>query len=157
MSDKPKDRAHKAIMQNRRARHEFEIVSTLEAGIVLQGTEVKSLRAGKANMQDAYVIFPDNHKNDMYVTGLHINPYEQGNRENHEPLRLRKLLVHAKEAVKLRTQLQEKGMSLIPLSMYFAGSIIKMEIGVGRGKKLYDKRAATKERDVKRDLQRMKF
>ena len=157
MSDKPANRAHKLIMQNRRARHEYEIVSTLEAGIVLTGTEVKSLRAGKVNMQDAYAIFPNNHNDELYVTGLHISTYEQGNRENHEPLRLRKLLVHAKEAVKLRTQMQEKGMTLVPLSMYFAGSTIKIEIGVGRGKKLYDKRASIKDRDVKRELQRMKF
>ena len=151
------DRSKKLIMNNRKARFEFEIVDTIEAGIVLQGTEVKSLRAGKVNMQDAYAVFPNKENDELFIIGMHISPYEQGNRENHDPLRKRKLLVHQREAVRLRSAVQEKGLTIVPLELYFSGPYIKVLLGVARGKKLHDKREATKERDVKRELQRMKF
>jgi len=138
-------------MANRKARHEYEILQTLEAGIVLTGTEVKSIRAGKVNMPDAYAAFPSKKSNELLLLNLHISPYEFGNRENHEPLRPRKLLLHESELRKLRVMIEEKGLTLIPLAMYFSGAVIKVEIGVGRGKKLYDKRQSEKEKASRRE------
>jgi SsrA-binding protein len=147
----PKDRTIRQIMANRKARHEYEILQTLEAGIVLTGTEVKSIRAGKVNMTDAYAAFPSKKSNELLLLNLHISPYEFGNRENHEPLRPRKLLLHESELRKLRVMIEEKGLTLIPLALYFSGAVIKVEIGVGRGKKLYDKRQSEKEKASRRE------
>ncbi len=149
-----KDRVKKTIAKNRRLRHDFEILKTIEAGIVLQGTEVKSLREGKASLQDAYAYFPNKDNEELVLINLHIPPYKQGNINNHEPTRTRKLLVHHKEAVKLRTAIQEKGYTLMPYSLYFSGRYVKVELCVVRAKKKYDKRETVKERDSERNIQR---
>lgn len=148
------ERKEKTILVNRKARHDFEITQVIEAGIVLRGTEVKSLREGKCNVQDAYAWFPNNTNNELYLLNLHISPYSHGNRENHEPKRPRKLLVTAREAVKLRTAVSEKGITLVPLSLYFSGPFVKVEIGLAKAKKKYDKREAVKERETDREIQR---
>lgn len=150
----PEGRKRKIIAQNRKARHDFEIVTTYEAGIVLQGTEVKSLREGKCNLQDSYAVFPKNNASSLSLIGMHISPYHHGNRENHQPIRERRLLLHEKELFRLRQAIQEKGLTLIPLSIYFSGQFIKVEIATARGKKLYDKRQSEKEKDSKRELAR---
>lgn len=147
-----KDRKKKIIASNRKARHDFEILQTIEAGIVLQGTEVKSLRAGKCGFQDAYATFPDKNNYELYLYNFHINPYEQGNRYNHEPKRPRKLLLNKREAIKLCSAVQEKGLTLIPLSIYFSGPFVKLEIALVRAKKKYDKREALKQREATREI-----
>ncbi len=148
------ERSIRTIVTNRKALHEFEVLQRFEAGIALLGTEVKSLRAGKVNLLDAYAMFPTRTADDLYLVGLHINPYDFGNRENHEPLRRRRLLLHGNELRKLREGIEEKGLTVVPLSIYFSGPYVKVELGLVRGKKLYDKRAATKERDQKREMSR---
>jgi SsrA-binding protein len=148
------ERKEKLISQNRKARHDFEIVQSLEAGIMLQGTEVKSLRAGKANLQDSYAAFSKGEFTELFALNIHISPYDHGNRENHEAKRPRKLLLTERELKKLRTAVNEKGVTLIPLSLYFSGAFVKLELGLAKAKKKYDKRETTKERDVKRELQR---
>ncbi|MBS1538197.1 MAG: SsrA-binding protein SmpB [Bacteroidetes bacterium] len=142
------------IAQNRKARHEFEILYTVEAGIALTGTEVKSLRQGKCNFQDSYAGFLSNSNDEMTLINLHISVYDHGNRENHLPQRPRKLLIHAKEAIKLRSAIQEKGLTIIPLALYFSGPYVKIELGVARGKKLYDKREDLKQRQLDREMRR---
>lgn len=154
MSDKPELRKTKVIAQNRKARHDFEIISTLEAGIILTGTEVKSLRAGKCNLQDSYVLFESKYARAPKLMGAHISPYDHGNRENHNPTRDRVLLLHDKESTKLKQAIQEKGMTVIPLSMYFSGPYVKVEIAIVRGKKLHDKREDLKKKDIERDMRR---
>jgi len=144
----------KIIINNKRARHDYEVMRTLEAGIVLQGTEVKSLRQGKSNVQDAYATFPNNSDDELFLLNFHIAPYDHGNRENHESKRPRKLLVTHREAVKLRTAVMEKGLTLIPLKLYFSGPYVKVELGLVRARKKYDKREALKERDTKKDISR---
>ncbi len=148
------ERKEKLIAQNRKARFDFEITQVVEAGIVLLGTEVKSLREGKANMQDSYAAFLPKDSNELYVINLHINPYSHGNRENHEPKRNRKLLLTERELKKLRTATSEKGITLIPLSLYFSGAFVKIEIGLAKSKKKYDKRESTKERETEREIRR---
>ncbi len=148
------ERTEKLIAQNRKARFEFEIIQVVEAGIILQGTEVKSLRRGKANLQDAYATFPNKDNNDLYIINLHISPYDFGNRENHEPKRQRKLLMNARELKKLRTATAEKGITLVPLSLYFSGAFVKVELGLAKAKKRYDKRESVKERESNREIQR---
>ncbi len=148
------ERKEKLIAQNRKARFDFEITQVVEAGIVLLGTEVKSLREGKANMQDSYAAFLPKDSNELYVINLHINPYSHGNRENHEPKRNRKLLLNERELKKLRTATSEKGITLIPLSLYFSGAFVKIEIGLAKSKKKYDKRESTKERETEREIRR---
>ncbi|RMH65464.1 MAG: SsrA-binding protein SmpB [Calditrichaeota bacterium] len=143
---------HKTIINNRKARHDYEILNTYEAGIVLQGTEVKSLREGKANLTDAYARFSKN--GELWLIGMHINPYAQSTVQNHDPLRDRKLLLHRMELKKLRRQTEEKGVTLIPLKVYFKNHLVKIELATARGKKKYDKRAAIAEREMKRDLAR---
>ena len=150
----PTDRPTRVIITNRKAFHDYEIVQRFEAGIVLTGTEVKSVRAGKVSMTDAYGMFPSRHTNELYLMGMHIQPYDFGQRENHEPTRRRKLLLREHELQRLRTQSEEKGLTIIPLSMYFSGPYIKVEIGLARGKKLYDKRASLKDKELKREAQR---
>lgn len=148
----PKDKeAVKVIVQNRKARHDYFIEETVEAGIALQGTEVKSLRLGKANLQDSYAQVRDG---EVFVSGLHISPYDMGNRFNHDPLRTRKLLLHKSEIVKLGAQVQKKGLTLVPLSMYFKHGMVKMELAVARGKMLHDKREDIADREAKREIDR---
>lgn len=148
------DRAIKIISNNRRAYHDYEIVQRIEAGIVLRGTEVKSLRQGRCSLQDAYAGFLNSQDDELYIINLHINPYDRGNRENHEPKRTRKLLVKKREAIKLKTAVQEKGMTIIPLSIYFSGPYVKVELGFARAKRKYDKREATKQKETDREIRR---
>ncbi len=148
------ERTEKLIAQNRKARHDFSISQVVEAGIILQGTEVKSLREGKANMQDSYAAFPNKDNNELFLFNLHISPYSHGNRENHEDKRTRKLLLTERELKKLRTATSEKGITLIPLSLFFSGAFVKVEIGLAKSMKKYDKREATKERDSEREIRR---
>lgn len=147
-------RIQKIVAQNRKARHEYTVISTLEVGIELRGTEVKSLRAGKCNLSDSYADFPSKSHNELYLLHCHISPYDFGNRENHDPLRPKKLLLKANEAIKLRAAIQEKGLTVVPLSLYFSGPYIKVELAVVKGKKLHDKRADIKERDINREMRR---
>ena len=144
-----KGEARKIIATNREARHRYEITDVYEAGIELQGTEVKSLRESKVVMSDAYVYVKNG---EAFLSNMHINEYAFGNRENHEPLRTRKLLMHKAEISQLASAIQEKGRAVIPLCLYFKKGRAKVELGVGRGKKLHDKREASKEKDVKRQM-----
>ncbi len=144
----------RVIVSNRKARHEYHILDTLEAGIALRGTEVKSLRKGNANLQDAYALVKNG---EIWLLGMHISPYEQGNINNHDPVRTRKLLLQKKEIRKLLAKVQEKGLTLVPLSVYFKGAYAKVELAIAQGKKSYDKRATLKERDARREIsQRLK-
>ncbi|HEY8794554.1 MAG TPA: SsrA-binding protein SmpB [Gemmatimonadaceae bacterium] len=142
---------HKIIARNKRARHDYQIIDVWEAGIVLTGTEVKSLRDGKANLTDAYGILNDG---EVFLLNLHISPYEQGNRFNHEPTRTRKLLMHRKEIRKLIGAVERQGLTLIPLEMYFKRGVAKVTLALGKGKKLHDKRADEKKREDQRDMAR---
>jgi SsrA-binding protein len=147
MAAKPES-GEKLIASNKKALHDYFILQKFEAGLMLTGTEVKSLRDGKANLKDAYVIF----KNDeAFLFGAHISPYSHGNLENHEPERTRKLLLHRREIDKLRVQTTEKGMSVVPLRLYFKGGRVKTEIAIVRGKKQYDKRETEKKREADRE------
>ena len=148
------DRTIRPIVRNRKALHDYDILQRFEAGIVLTGTEVKSIRAGKVSMGDAYAIFPSKTSDELYLINMHINPYSHGQRENHEPLRKRKLLLHEREIHRIRTQMEEKGLTIVPLELYFSGPYIKLEIGLARGRKHYDKRAAIKEREMKHEARR---
>lgn len=140
----------KIISDNRIARHNYAITETIEAGVVLTGTEVKSLRTGKANLRDAYAVF--NHHKELFLLNAHIPPYALGNRENHEPERSRKLLLKKEELERLRSRVEAQGFTLVPTKMYFKRGKVKVEIGVGKGKKLHDKRQTSKDRDIKREL-----
>lgn len=141
----------KVITVNRKARHEYHIDETFEAGIALTGTEVKSLRAGKANLQDSYARIENV---ELLLYNMHISPYEQGNRFNHEPKRTRKLLMNKREIVRLLGKVREKGFTLVPLRLYFKNGWAKVEIALARGKKLYDKRDDIAARDAKREMER---
>ena len=143
----------KIVTENRKAFHNYSIEEKCEAGIVLTGTEVKSLRDGKANLSDAYAVFQ---KSELFLINAHIPVYAQGNLNNHAPLRTRKLLLHAHELDKLTSKIQIRGYSLIPLKMYFKKGICKVELGLGKGKKSHDKRDAEKEKDVKRAMAQLK-
>ena len=149
---KAKDKSIKPIVDNRRARHEYLISEDLETGIVLRGTEVKAIREGKVQMSDGYAHII---KGELILENVHIGLYKQANQFNHEEKRSRKLLAHAKEIAKLELRLKDQGATLIPLRMYFKGNKVKVQIGLARGKKSYDKRETIKERDVKRDLRRL--
>jgi SsrA-binding protein len=142
----------KIICDNKKAFHNYFIEEKFEAGMVLKGTEVKSLRTGKANIRDAYAVFKGM---ELYLINAHISAYEMGNRENHEPLRTRKLLLKHSELSKLWGKTEIKGYALVPLKMYFKKGLAKIEIGIGRGKKSFDKRASTKEKEAKRDMARV--
>ncbi|MFQ5708245.1 MAG: SsrA-binding protein SmpB [bacterium] len=143
--------SEKIITTNRKARHEYEIIAKMEAGIVLSGTEVKSLREGHANLKDSYA----NVKNsEVFLHHAHISPYSHGNLNNHDPLRVRKLLLHKKEIKKLVGKVQEKGLTLIPLKLYFKDGKVKVELALARGKKLFDKRRDIAKRESERDLRR---
>jgi len=141
----------KLIVQNRKARHDYFIEESIEAGIALTGTEVKSLRLGRANLQDSYATVKDG---EVFVHGLHISPYDMGNRFNHDPLRPRKLLLHRFEINKLIGHIQKKGLTLVPLSLYFRKGLVKVELAVARGKKLYDKREDIARKDAQREIDR---
>ena len=146
-----RERDVKIIAQNRRARHDYFIEDTYECGIVLSGTEVKSLRMGKGSIKESYVRIRNE---EVVILGMHISPYEKGNIFNRDPLRERKLLMHKKEIRKLQGKLTEKGYTLVPLQVYFSGSLVKVEIALAKGKKLYDKREAIAKKDAMRDLER---
>lgn len=135
----------RVIAKNPVARHNFEIISTLETGIVLHGTEIKSIRNGKANLKNSYAIIRNG---EIYIIGLHISPYEQGNIFNKDPLRDRKLLLHKKEIDRLLGLIKQQGITLVPISLYWNNSRVKVELGVGKGKKLYDKRQDIAKRDA---------
>ena len=135
----------KLIAKNPTARHNYDIIDTLETGIVLSGTEIKSIRNGKVNLKDCYAGIKNG---ELFIYNLHISPYEFGNIYNKDPLRNRKLLVNKNELNKLVGQIQQKGYSLIPISLYFKGNYVKVELGIGKGKKLYDKRQDIAKRDA---------
>ena len=139
----------KLIAKNPTAYHNYDIQDKIEAGIVLSGTEIKSIRNGKANLKDSYAIIKNN---EVYIVGLHISPYEHGNIFNKDPLRDRKLLLNRREINKLIVMTKQKGYSLVPLNMYFKGSLVKVELGVGKGKKLYDKREDIAKKDAERRI-----
>jgi len=146
-----KDEGAKIVVRNRKARHEFQILDTWEAGLVLQGTEVKSLRQGKANLQDAFAVFD---RGELWLQNLHISPYDFGNRYNHDPLRARKLLLHRQEMRKMIGQVEQKGLTLVPLDIHFRRGIAKVTLALARGKKLHDKRDDIRKRDDQRDMER---
>jgi SsrA-binding protein len=139
------------VVQNRKARHEYHVLSTWEAGLVLQGTEVKSLRDSKANLQDAYARVD---RGELWLLNLHISPYEQGNRFNHDPLRPRKLLLHASEIRKMAGKVATEGLTLVPLDIHFTRGRAKVTLALVKGKKLHDKRDTLRERAVARDAER---
>ncbi|MGI6713220.1 MAG: SsrA-binding protein SmpB [Bacillota bacterium] len=143
--------AIKIVTDNRKARHDYEILETYEAGIALQGTEVKSLRAGKANLKDAFARIENG---EIFLYNMHISPYEQGNRFNHDPKRTRKLLMHKYEINKLFGAVREKGLTLVPLKVYFSRGRAKVELALAKGKKLYDKREDLAKKDAKRDMEK---
>lgn len=149
MADKKTD--SRIIADNRKARHDYFVVETYEAGIELFGTEVKSLRAGGCNLKDSYCEID---KGEMFALGVHISPYEQGNIFNREPLRPKKLLLHKAEIMKLTGLVSREGYTLVPLSLYFKGSRVKMALGLCKGKKNYDKREDIARRDADRDIER---
>jgi SsrA-binding protein len=139
------------VCQNRKAYHDYHIEEKTEVGIALLGTEVKSLREGKGNLKDSYVLAKDS---ELFLINCHISPYSHGNITNHEPLRTRKLLLHKKEIERLRGQIAQKGYSLIPLKIYFKGSFAKVEIGLAKGKRQYEKRDAIKKKEADREIER---
>ncbi len=145
--------AVKIVAKNKKAWHDYEIVHTYEAGIALQGTEVKAVREGKVSLAEAYARF---RKGELWIIGMHIAPYTKAAIENHDPVRDRKLLLHRRELKKLQRQTADKGITLIPLKVYFKRHLVKIEIGLARGKRQYDKRAAIAERDQKREMDRQK-
>jgi SsrA-binding protein len=141
----------RVVAKNRKARHEFHVLQTWEAGLVLQGTEVKSLRDGKANLADAYARIDGG---ELWLYNMHVSPYEAGNRFNHDPLRRRKLLMHRSELRRLVGEVEQKGLTLVPLDVHFSGGIAKVDLALVRGKKLHDKRDTLRERAVARDMER---
>ncbi|EAE2446113.1 SsrA-binding protein SmpB [Listeria monocytogenes] len=141
----------KLVAQNKKARHDYAIEETFEAGIVLQGTEIKSVRNARVNLKDSYARID---KGEIFLHNMHISPYEQGNRYNHDPLRTRKLLLHKKQISRLIGETKESGYSIVPLKMYIKGGYAKVLIGVARGKKKYDKRQDLKQKEAKRDIER---
>ncbi len=147
----PVHKGIKIAAQNRKARHDYFIEDSYECGIVLQGTEVKSIRKGALNLKDSYAQVKNS---ELFLHGMHISPYEQGNIYNHDPFRTRKLLAHAREIRKLNALSQADGYSLIPLSVYFKDGKVKVELAVCKGKKLYDKRQSIADRDADRDIER---
>ena len=141
----------KLIANNKKAYHDYFIENTYEAGICLAGTEVKSLRMGKCSIKEAFIRIENG---EVFIYGMHISPYEKGNIFNKDPLRVRKLLLHKAEINKLMGQTKEKGMAIVPLKVYFKGSLVKVEIGLAKGKKLYDKRQDIAKKDQQREAQR---
>ena len=150
--DPPKKNEIQSIARNKRARHDYHILETWEAGIALVGTEVKSLREGKANISDAYGTVRDG---EAYLLNLHISPYERGGYSNHEPTRTRKLLLHRKEIRRLIGAVERQGLTLIPLELYFKKGVAKVALALGKGKKLHDKRESERTRDAEREMARV--
>src|SRR5712691_4355729 len=142
----------RTVATNRRARHDYEILETIEAGLVLRGTEVKALRTGQVNFDDAYATVRND---EVWLLGCHISPYSHGTDANHDPERDRKLLLHRREISRLTGKIAERGLTLIPLRIYFKDGRAKLEIGLGRGKKLHDKRSALRERETKREMEKV--
>lgn len=147
----PKAQGIKPIAQNRKAFHDYFILEKYEAGIELYGTEVKSIRAGNVNLKDAFCTVKDG---DLFVRGMHVSPYEKGNIFNRDPMRPRRLLMHKREIMKLYGRLKQEGLTLIPLSIYFKNSIVKVELGLCKGKKLHDKRDSEAEKAASREMDR---
>lgn len=141
----------KTIADNRKARHDYFVLEAMEAGIELVGTEVKSIRTGSVNLKDSWV---DVVNGELMVLGMHISPYEKGNIFNRDPVRPRRLLAHKKEIRRLAAEIKQNGLTLVPLKLYFKGSRVKVEVGLCKGKKLYDKRATAAQKDAKRDIDR---
>lgn len=141
----------KLIAKNPTAKHNYFIEDTIETGIVLSGTEIKSIRSGKVNLKDSYAGIKNG---EVYIYHMHISPYEHGNIYNKDPLRDRKLLLHQREIAKLMGFIKQKGYSLIPVSLYFKGNLVKLELGIGKGKKLYDKREDMAKKDAQREIDR---
>ncbi|WP_462411046.1 SsrA-binding protein SmpB [Neobacillus sp. Marseille-QA0830] len=141
----------KTVAQNKKAYHDYFIEETYEAGLVLQGTEIKAIRAGRVNLKDSYVRIQDG---EAVIFGMHVSPYEQGNRYNHDPLRTRKLLLHKKEIMKLFGDSKESGFAIIPLKLYLKNGYCKVLIGLAKGKKNYDKREDLKKKEAKREIER---
>lgn len=141
----------KLVANNKKAYHDFFIEDKYEAGIELFGTEVKSIRMGKCSIKESFIRI---HRGEMFIYGMHINPYEKGNIFNKDPLRDRKLLLHKSEITKLGAKMAEKGYTLVPLQVYFKGSLVKVEVGLAKGKKLYDKREDIAKKDQKREMER---
>ncbi|MBD7985718.1 SsrA-binding protein SmpB [Sporosarcina sp. Sa2YVA2] len=141
----------KVLAINKKANHDFAIEETIEAGIVLQGTEIKSIRNGKVQIRDAFVLIRNN---EAWISNMHISPYEQGNQFNHDPLRSRKLLLHKKQIKSLIGQTKQEGFAIVPLKMYLKDGFAKVLIGIGKGKKLYDKREDLKKKEAKREVER---
>ncbi len=141
----------KIITENRKARHDYIVEETFEAGIELKGTEVKSMRAGRANLKDSFAVIEHG---ELYLYGMHISPYEQGNIFNVDPVRPRRLLMHKREILRLLGKTREQGLTLVPLKAYFKKDKIKIELALARGKKLYDKRAAAAEKSAKREIEK---
>ena len=139
-------------IKNKRATFDYELVDTYTAGIVLTGTEIKSIRMGKCSIKEAFIKIESDGQ--VYVFGMHISPYEKGNIFNKDPLRVRKLLLHKKEILKIFGKMKEQGITVVPLQVYFSGSLVKIEIGLAKGKKLYDKRETIAKKDQKREAQR---
>lgn len=138
-------------IQNKKAKFDYEIIDTYEAGIVLTGTEIKSIRAGKAQLRDSYAVIRNG---EVFLLNMHISHYEQGNIFNHDETRTRKLLLHKKEILKLRDKVEVEGLTIVPIKLYFKGNKAKILIGIAKGKKTYDKREAIKKRDIDRDLKK---
>ncbi|MBQ4313081.1 MAG: SsrA-binding protein SmpB [Clostridia bacterium] len=141
----------RTIAQNKKAYHDYFVDESIEAGIELCGTEVKSIRQGKVNLKDSWCFIKDG---EIFVRGMHVSPYEQGNIFNRDPMRERRLLMHKREIMRLFGRIKQEGLTIIPLSLYFKGSRVKVQVGVCRGKKLYDKREDQARRDAKRDIDR---
>jgi SsrA-binding protein len=150
LADKEKT-SLKTIAENRKARHEYFILEAFEAGIELFGTEVKSIREGSVNLKDSWCSIE---KGELFLNGCHISPYEKGNIFNKDPLRVKRLLMHKREITRLYGKIKLEGLTLIPISLYFKGSKVKVQVGLCKGKKLYDKRAADAEKMAKRDIDR---
>ena len=142
----------KTIAENRKARHEYFVLESFETGIELFGTEVKSIRAGSVNLKDSWC---DIDGGEMFIKGMHISPYEKGNIFNRDPLRVRRLLAHKREIIRLFGLVKQQGLTLVPISLYFKGSRVKVQVGLCKGKKLYDKRQTIKARDIDREHARM--
>ena len=138
-------------IKNRKALYDYTISDTYEAGIVLTGTEIKSIRDGKANLKDSYAIIK---KGECFILGMHISPYDKGNRFNHDEYRTRKLLLHKGEILKIRDKIEIKGYTLVPIKLYFSKNKAKILLGIGKGKKVYDKRESIKEKDINREIKK---
>jgi len=149
--EKKADEGEKLVVRNRKAFHEFEVLEQIEAGLVLKGTEVKSLRDGNIQLGDSYARFK---AGELYLVNAHISEYKMGSWTNHEPRRPRKLLLHRREIARLSVKVEEKGLTLVPLAVYFKRGYAKVRLGICRGKKLYDKRAALKQREAQRATRR---